>query len=55
MPEVEVEDEVSAGRADCKMSARLVPEQFSFAAVSLTCIISSEINIHVLFLFHNNE
>lgn len=32
-----------SGRADCKMSARLVPMQFSLAAVSLTNVISSEI------------
>ena len=45
-----VEDELQllegggvSGRADCKMSARLVPMQFSLAAVSLTNVISSEI------------
>lgn len=32
-----------SGRADCKMSAKLVPVQFSLAAVSLTNVISSEI------------
>lgn len=32
---------LSAGRADCKMSAKLVPVQFSLAAVSLTWVISS--------------
>ena len=45
-----VEDEVLvpggggvSGRADCKISAKLVPIQFSLAAVSLTKVISSEI------------
>lgn len=32
---------LSAGKADWRMSARLVPVQFSLAAVSLTCVISS--------------
>lgn len=49
LPEVQLEDVGQepeggvSGRADCKISARLVPVQFSLAAVSLTNVISSEI------------